>query len=129
MNEKLPPLPAPAVMGRGDPDGDYSREQVEAIRREAVMLCARQVQALIASHCEGTRKSANRNDWCFQDGRDGCEFVAAWKDAEATIRALLTAPDSRGQSEPARSNEHAHPVIGVVLPSQSVRIGGEGEKL
>ena len=106
MNEKLPPLPAPSDFSDVPSIAHvwgYTSEQVEAIRREAVMLCAR------------VADDFNR------------QTISEWPDriAEA-ILSLLEAPDSRGQSEPARSNEHAHPVIGVVLPSQSVRIGGEG---
>lgn len=127
MNEKLPPLPSPVAwtltetLTRGktttngylwfsDPVNCswtrlYTAEQVEAIRREAVILCARVAEQAWLSDNSAVPTSGAR-----------------------AIRALLAAPDSRGQSEPARSNEHAHPVIGVVLPSQSVRIGGEGEK-
>ena len=48
--------------------------------------CALAVEKLRDSHVDGTRSADNPVDWCAADGID-CEFVVAWNDAIAAIRA------------------------------------------
>ena len=57
-----------------------------AKEREA---CAQALENLVADHVAGTRKSKNKMDWCAADDRS-CEYVAAWSDGAASIRARST---------------------------------------
>ncbi len=54
-----------------------------AKEREA---CAQSLENLVADHVAGTRKSKNTMDWCAADDRS-CEYVAAWSEGAAAIRA------------------------------------------
>ena len=57
-----------------------------AKEREA---CAQALENLVADHVAGTRKSKNKQDWCAADDRS-CEYVNAWSDGAASIRARST---------------------------------------
>ena len=49
-------------------------------------VCAQSLENLVADHVAGTRKSKNKMDWCAADDRS-CEYVAAWSEGAAAIRA------------------------------------------
>lgn len=55
---------------------------VAAKEREA---CALALEALIADHVTGTRKSPTPEDWCAADD-NSCEYVVAWADGAEAIR-------------------------------------------
>lgn len=63
-----------------------------AALEEAAQVC----EHLRDDHCAGTRAGENDDsgDWCYAQG-DDCEFVAAWNDAAAAIRARAAAEFKR----------------------------------
>ena len=59
---------------------------VAANEREA---CAQALENLVADHVAGTRKSKNKLNWCDAEDRS-CEYVDAWSEGAAAIRARTT---------------------------------------
>jgi hypothetical protein len=67
---------------------DYADMQAfaKAVWDAATERAAKKLEALRDDHCKGTRMAPDKSDWCDPD--DGaCEFVTAWNDGIAAIRA------------------------------------------
>lgn len=64
----------------------YTAEQMRAMFDAATERAAKQIEALRDSHCKSTQQSPNEENWC-EPNDVTCEFVVAWNDAIAAIRA------------------------------------------
>ena len=88
MADNLPPLPATRKLA--EPAWGYTTEDIVAHALAAVLAererCAAEVERLRDEHCAATQTAAAPSDRCHPDD-DSCEFVAAWNDAAAAIRA------------------------------------------
>jgi hypothetical protein len=91
-DRELPPLPEPKLFDgvtlhgdkcSGTEDG-YTADQMRAYAGLIAEDCAKLVEALRDSHCAGTNGDCQPTD-------ESCEFVAAWNDAIAAIRARYKA--------------------------------------
>lgn len=64
----------------------YTADQVRKAMKAVAERCAVICEALRDDHCKGTRTAPTKADWCQPDDL-ACEFVVAWNDAAAAIRA------------------------------------------
>ena len=76
-------------------DGLFTADQMRAFYAEGFAAgvaagkeqAAKNIEHLRDEHCRLVKMSDNKLDWCEPEGGDGCEFVEAWNDAIAAIRA------------------------------------------
>ena len=67
-------------------DAQKAWDAYQAADKAATERAAKLCEALRDAHCRGTRSAPTTADWCQPDDV-ACEFVVAWNDAAAAIRA------------------------------------------